>query len=568
MNQTATQPLTTLELKTCDQVSTNLHFFSALPPLDTATIPTFTELLAEYQASIDRPTVAWSDLRPDESADPIALSQTSLAEIRPQPVRWLWQKRLPLAGITLLDGDHGCGKSLLALHIAACVSSGTPLPDGSPTIQGGVVIVSPHTDATTTQLLTALGADLSHVEILSSVQESTSESHTEGFRPFSIPEDFTRLFQAINRVDARIVIFDPFISLLSRNRRWTDQRLGHLLADLKLHLIEHNIACLLIRNCHAKGGHARPSVLEKSDHFETLAVSRLLLAPDPLQPDRLLLAHVAHRHGRLTPTLTFQIHPLPANPTLPHIAILGSHSLIAKDLINYRPSTLHRQLLFQHLLQIITAATDPIPVSTLYTLSPHSSSFQIQRSLSDLLHMGQIQRPTRGFYTLAPTTPIPSFKSPAARSSDSGPVSELKSSATRSSDSGPVSELKSSAARSSDSAPVNELKSSAARSSDSGSANELKSSAARSSDSAPVNELKSSAARSSDSPQANKLKSSVATSPDSLAASELKSSVAKSPSSPPATSHRTSAATTLKSKAPKRPHKKGRAKQRNTKKRR
>src|SRR5262249_15929435 len=154
--------------------------------------------------------------------------------------------------------------------------------------------------------------------------------------------------------NARLVIFDPFISLLSRDSRWTDQRLGHLLADLNQYFIEHNIACIITRNCHAKGGHARPSVLERSDHFATIAVSPLPPAPHPMQPDPFLLSPAPNRPAALTPTLILQIQPRTDNPDLPHITILGTHSLQAKDLIDSRPDTLHRQLLSQHLLQIIT----------------------------------------------------------------------------------------------------------------------------------------------------------------------------------------------------------------------
>ena len=543
MNQTATQPLTTLELKTATQASTNIHSFSVLSPLDTSTIPTFTELLAEYQASIDRPAVAWSDLCPDELADPIALSQTNLANAHPQPVNWLWQKRLPLAGITLLDGDHGCGKSLLALQLAACVSSATTMPDGSTTIPGGVVIVSPMNSATTTQLLTALGADLSHIKILSCIQEPETSSHTSSQRPFSIPEDFTRLLHAIKQVDARLVILDPFISLLSRNKRWTDQRLGHLLTDLNQHLIEHNVACLLIRNCPARGGHARPSVLERSDHFEILAASRLLLTPDPLQPNHLLLAHAKNRHAILTPTLTLQIRSDESNPDFPYITILGSHRVQARDLINYRPDTLHRQLLFQHLLQIITATTDTIPVSTLYTLSPYSSAFQIQRSLSDLLHMGQIERPARGFYTLTPTTPISPLKSSAATSPEQSQNINLKSSAATSPEQSQDNNFKSSAATSPEQSQDNNFKSSAATSPEQSQDNNFKSSAATSPEQSQDNNFKSSAATSPEQSQANNFKSSAATSPEQSQDNNFKSSAATSPEQSQALNFKSSAAT-------------------------
>src|SRR5262249_30420367 len=169
------------------------------------------------------------------------------------------------------------------------------------------------------QLLTALGADLSRIEILSFIQEPEKSSHPSGYRRFSLPQDFSRLFEAVKRVNARLIVLDPFISLLSRDNRWTNERLGYLLADLNQYLIEHNVACLVSRNCYAKGGHARPSAIERSDHFATIAVSHLLLAPDPMQPDHLLLSHARNRHAALTPTLIIQIQPRPDNPDLPHV---------------------------------------------------------------------------------------------------------------------------------------------------------------------------------------------------------------------------------------------------------
>jgi hypothetical protein len=268
------------------------------------------------------------------------------------------------------------------------------MPDGTKPIRGGVVIISPNTDATTTQLqlLTALGADLSRIEILSYIQEELPlDPPLSHYRPFSYPEDFVPLCQAINRVQAGLIIIDPFISILPQKTRMTDQKLSHILSDLNQQLIYGNIACLITRNCHAKGGNARPTILERSDHFSAIAVSRLLLAPDPMQPDHFLLSHALNRHAALTPTLTIHIQPIPAKPHLPHITIQGTHSLRAKDLIETHPDTLHRQLLSQHLLHIIAATTDPIHVSTLYAKSPHSSAFQIQRSLADLLNMGQIE---------------------------------------------------------------------------------------------------------------------------------------------------------------------------------
>jgi AAA domain len=342
------------------------------------------------------------------SANPFSIYQGNLAGVTPRPVNWLWDKHIPLSGITLLDGDHSLGKSLLALQIAAHISSGIPMPDGTSVPQSGVIIITPDTDATTTQLqlLTAFGADLSHVEILSYIPEPDPDDPNSNYRPFSLPEDLPYLFNIVKRTNARLVIFDPFINLLSTHNRWTDQRLARLLSNLNQRLIEHDIACLLIRNCSAKGGHAKPSAIERSERFLTTAISRLLLAPDPMQPTSPLLAHDFCRHSALSQTHSLQIQPLFEHPDLPHITFHGYHSLQARDLIENRPDVLRRLLLAQQLLGLIADAPAPMHVSTLYAQFPHFSPYQIQRSLADLLRTEQIERPARGFYAKSPDNPV------------------------------------------------------------------------------------------------------------------------------------------------------------------
>ena len=56
---------------------------------------------------------------------------TPLSEIKTQQITWLWKSRIPQGKITLLEGDPGMGKSLLAIDIAARVSTGRPMPGDS-----------------------------------------------------------------------------------------------------------------------------------------------------------------------------------------------------------------------------------------------------------------------------------------------------------------------------------------------------------------------------------------------------------------------------------------------------
>ncbi len=52
----------------------------------------------------------------------------TVAEVKSEPVHWLWEDRIPRGKLTLLDGEPGQGKSLLALDLIARVSRGDAMP--------------------------------------------------------------------------------------------------------------------------------------------------------------------------------------------------------------------------------------------------------------------------------------------------------------------------------------------------------------------------------------------------------------------------------------------------------
>ncbi len=142
---------------------------------------------------------------PDEEALGLFLS-----EIETQPVHWLWEKRIPLGKITILDGDPGMGKSLLALNLAARVSSGRPMPDGTPGQQGGVILIAPEDGAADTlkPRLQAAGGDPSHVLLLNTVEGLDTKKMAIVDRPFSLAHDLELLEKAIKRTNAVLVVLE------------------------------------------------------------------------------------------------------------------------------------------------------------------------------------------------------------------------------------------------------------------------------------------------------------------------------------------------------------------------
>jgi hypothetical protein len=92
---------------------------------------------------------------------------TTVSEVGPEPVRWLWEGRVPCGKVTLLDGEPGSGKSLLALEMAARVSRGAAMPLSRSKPQGPADVLVFNDDDTVADTirprLEAAGADLTRV---------------------------------------------------------------------------------------------------------------------------------------------------------------------------------------------------------------------------------------------------------------------------------------------------------------------------------------------------------------------------------------------------------------------
>ena len=91
---------------------------------------------------------------------------TSLAEIQPEPVQWLWEGRIPRGKLTLLEGEPGVGKSSLTLELAARVSRGSPMPLVKTHSEPANVVIFSADDGladTVRPRLDAAGADLTRI---------------------------------------------------------------------------------------------------------------------------------------------------------------------------------------------------------------------------------------------------------------------------------------------------------------------------------------------------------------------------------------------------------------------
>lgn len=144
-----------------------------------------------------------------------------LSDVQAEKVMWLWDRRVPLAKLTLIEGDPDHGKSVITCDISARVTRGNPFPlgdlggggsVGDLGILGGVVMLNAE-DApgdTIRPRMEAADADLEKVCVLPAMLPDGKGEE----RLFSIPKDVPIIERAIKQVDAKLVVIDPLSAFM------------------------------------------------------------------------------------------------------------------------------------------------------------------------------------------------------------------------------------------------------------------------------------------------------------------------------------------------------------------
>ena len=258
----------------------------------------------DSDSALHDPDLASFDPVPERSTTDVIV--TRVADVKPEKVSWLWHSRIPLGKVTVEDGDPGLGKSTVSLDLAARVSTGRAMPDGTPGVSGGALILSAEDDIGTTirPRLEAAGADLDRVGVLEAVRTDSGERLPE------LPLDLTRVEEAIVEYEAALVIIDPLMAFLSGTvNAHRDQDVRRALAPMAKMAERTGAAVLVIRHLNkAPGGNA---VYRGGGSIGIIGAARsgLLIAQDPDDPDRRVLAVTKSNLAAMPPALGFQLIP-------------------------------------------------------------------------------------------------------------------------------------------------------------------------------------------------------------------------------------------------------------------
>lgn len=196
-----------------------------------------------------------------------------------EPVLWAWRGFLPLGMLTILGGAPGCGKTTIALAVAATMTRGGAWPDGSLCTGVGDVLIWSGEDAHTVAAarLVVSGADMLRVHFVDGVTGIEGGAFDPG-RDMALLEA-----EAMKLKSPRLLIIDPIVSAVSGD--------GHKSNDVRRSLqpvvdLAQRLGCAVLGITHfSKGTGGRDPVERITGSLAFAALARLVLVAAKVMAD-------------------------------------------------------------------------------------------------------------------------------------------------------------------------------------------------------------------------------------------------------------------------------------------
>lgn len=251
-----------------------------------------------------------------------------LSRVVPRAVSWLWSGRLAFGKLALFDGDPELGKSLVALDLAARLTTGRPFPgcDTAPTPANVIILQGEDADEdTVVPRLQALGADLDRVF-------NFTRDFIERTGPFRLPLHTDFLDRALDESRAAMVVMDPIMAFLDPTIQInSDMSVRRALSPLAGLADRHGCQTTMVRHLNKTGGHR--SMYRGGGSIGLLAACRsaFLFARDPIDPLRAVMAQIKNNLAGPQPSLAYRLRVHESGQ--PIIDWLGDNSQSADGLL-------------------------------------------------------------------------------------------------------------------------------------------------------------------------------------------------------------------------------------------
>lgn len=210
----------------------------------------------------------------DPARPALGVTLVRAADIRPEPIGWLWSGWLARGKVHLVAGAPGTGKTTLSLTLAAALTTAGDWPDGTVAPLGSVALWSGEDTAADVLVprLVAAGADPTRVHLISGYRSE------QGPRPFDPSRDIDALSVRLASLEPppALLIVDPLVAMVSGDsHRNAEVRLAlQPLVDLAQ---SRGIAVLGVSHF-SKGTQGRDTVERVNGSIGFGALARVVLA--------------------------------------------------------------------------------------------------------------------------------------------------------------------------------------------------------------------------------------------------------------------------------------------------
>ena len=249
---------------------------------------------------------------PGDQADPPPMAARCLANVKAEPVRWLWPGRIARGKVAFLAGNPGLGKSQTTASMAAIVTTAGRWPvDRTRAERGAVAFLTAEDDAADTLVprLKAAGADLSLCHVLDAVR-ATDREGLPTLRGFDLSRDVSALAEMLTRIgDVRLLVIDPISAYLGGVDSHRNAEVRALLAPLSDMAARLGVAVVAVSHLNKGGGADALSRVTGSLAFVAAARAAWIVAKDPQNPARRLFLPAKNNLGPDGSGLAFEIEP-------------------------------------------------------------------------------------------------------------------------------------------------------------------------------------------------------------------------------------------------------------------
>jgi putative DNA primase/helicase len=229
---------------------------------------------------------------------------------------WLWKPYLAFGAVSILDGDPGVGKSLFTVDLAARLSIGASMPDGSEAPVNpvskekytGTIFINAEDSVRHTilpRLLTAGGLQ-NRVAFAAGIGEGNGQ-----MRRLYFPQDMNYLRSLMKEVGGTslrgsFIPLDPMMALFPKIST-ADQNIRRATDPLVRFAADTQCCVLLVRHLNKTGG--GKSMYRGGGSIGILGACRtgLLIGAHPDDPERRVLTMTKSNIGPLAPSLGFRV---------------------------------------------------------------------------------------------------------------------------------------------------------------------------------------------------------------------------------------------------------------------